>query len=172
MTPNQYQIEASRTECNQRESLRRMTGTHLADPLVPIRLTHACIGMTNEAAELTSLLQKWVYYGKSFTLDEIKAKVVDEGGDVLWHLCQAFTCLGIKLEDVMTANNAKLRARYPDKWSGERAADENRDREKEAKVQNPIHVVRDDPEADIPATDANAILNQFGPTAKFQDGDK
>lgn len=60
-------------------------------------------------------------------------RIRDEAGDMCWHLMQVLSSFGIKFQDVLDGNIAKLKARYPDAgWSAE--ACENRDREAEAKA--------------------------------------
>lgn len=143
MNPRAYQEAASRTECDQRKSSLRMRGlvvgahnspspeeTNGEEYLVPIRLNHALLGICAEGGELFSQFQKWIYYGKPLDRTNIK----EELGDVLWYVAEACNALGLDLGDVMTSNIAKLKARFPEKYTDERAADENRDRAAEAKA--------------------------------------
>lgn len=136
MNPTDYQNQASRTECVQANSLARMN-QNSPDPsekvpnshpsLSRIRLNHVVIGLAGEVGELASQIQKAVYYGKP--LD--KTNMIEELGDVMWYVALACNALGVDLGNVMTRNIEKLRARYPEKWSEENAAEENRDKAKE-----------------------------------------
>lgn len=145
MDTNEYQQLSQRTECDQRKARLRIMASvaprsveTLADQylsndpaMLPTRLIHACIGITKEGGELLSVLEKWLYFGKPFTMDELKQRYKDELGDVLWYVAEACNALGLDMGEVMLANVAKLKARYPEKFSEERAADENRNRQAE-----------------------------------------
>ena len=41
-------------------------------------------------------------------------KLIKEIGDVAWYIAEIATALGVTLEDVLTRNIEKLKARYPD----------------------------------------------------------
>ena len=92
---------------------------------------HAVIGMSGEVGELASAIEKWIWYGQLFD----KKNMCEELGDLLWYIAEACTALGdVSLETIMIANIRKLRVRYPEKYSDERALEENRDRKAEAKA--------------------------------------
>ena len=132
MNPSEYQAAAQRTECDQVKSRTRMFGvTPAVDGelpfLHPIRLNHAVVGMMGEVGEIAQLLEKYIYYGKP--LD--KVKIGEEIGDVLWYIAEACNALGLDLGRIMEANIAKLKARYPEKYTDELADRNNRNLEKE-----------------------------------------
>jgi len=141
MLPDVYQELASRTEAPQIKALKRIAHSfggfvsfdnindvpNSSDAVLQTRALHAAIGMSGEAGEFCSLLQKNIWYGKP--LDTTNAK--EELGDMMWYVALACNALGFSLEDVMRSNIAKLRARFPDKFTEKAAADENRDREAE-----------------------------------------
>ncbi len=129
MNPNEYQKLAQRTECDQEKS-RINYLTWQPDRLLPIRLNHAVIGMTGEVGELASTMQKWLHYGQP--LD--KVNVEEELGDLLWYVALACNALGVSMESVMEKNIAKLKKRYPDKYTEELAREENRNRESERRA--------------------------------------
>jgi len=143
---------SQRTECDQHKARLRINGV-LRDVatleataqaareskgaeawILPARLIHACMGITKEGGELLSVLEKWLYFGKAYTPEELKQKVKDEGGDVLWYLAELFNAVGLDMGEVMAANVSKLQARYPEKFTDHHAADENRNREAEAEA--------------------------------------
>lgn len=126
MNPNEYQKLAERTECNQNVSAMRFG----ENGLKAIRLNHAVIGINAEGGELATALQRWLYYGKP--LDETNIK--EELGDLFWYIAEACNALGFSMETIMEANIAKLRQRYPEKFSEVLAAEENRDRAAEARA--------------------------------------
>ena len=93
-----------------------------------IRLLHAGMGLATESAEFLDALKKAIYYGKK--LD--KVNLAEEMGDILWYCAIALDELGVSFEEVMEKNIAKLEARYPEKFTEEKA--ENRDLEAERKI--------------------------------------
>jgi NTP pyrophosphatase (non-canonical NTP hydrolase) len=94
-----------------------------------IRLNHSIIGLCGELGELAGTVERYVYYGQK-ELD--RNNIYEELGDCLWYIAQACNALGFKLEDVMASNIAKLKTRYPDKYTDEMAA--NRDTKAEQKA--------------------------------------
>lgn len=91
-------------------------------------LLHAAMGISTEANELLDNLKKTFYYGKPF--DEVNFK--EELGDALWYIGMICERMGWQMDDIMNTNIAKLRARYPEKFT-EHAA-QNRDLEKEREI--------------------------------------
>lgn len=81
------------------------------------RFLHAVLGLTTETGELTDLLKKWLFYGRRFSVDQ----VVEELGDLLWYTGILMDELGITPEEVMAANIAKLRERYPQSFDEDQA---------------------------------------------------
>ena len=85
------------------------------------RLIHACMGMQTETAEFTDALKKSIFYGK--TLDVVNLK--EEIGDLLWYLSIACDELGTTLEAEQDRVINKLKLRYPEKFTEDKAI--NRD---------------------------------------------
>lgn len=138
LTVTEYQRACLRTECDQEKSRYIISGCSVKiinGDLLPVRLIHAFTGITKEGGELLSVLEKWLYFGKPYTKEELRQKIKDELGDVFWYAAEACNAIGLDMGEVMSANVAKLRARYPDKFTEERAADENRNREAESIAQ-------------------------------------
>lgn len=129
MSPDQYQKLAERTECDQFQSYKRLVAA--TDPHVP-RTVHAVIGMSGEVGELSVAVERWIYYGQG--LD--RTNVIEELGDLLWYVAEMCNALDVSMEKVMELNIAKLRKRYPEKYTDEQAAEENRDRQAEREVLN------------------------------------
>lgn len=125
MNPNEYQNLAEQTECRGVK--------HVLDVLAgipqPIRLFHAALGLSTEVGEFNDMLKKWIYYQQE--LDQTNLE--EELGDILWYVALACNALEVSLEDVMEKNIAKLKARYPGKYTDFLAAEENRDRDAERK---------------------------------------
>lgn len=83
---------------------------------------HAVIGIATEAGELLELL-----------LDPekaTKAKLTDEGGDVLWYLALLFRTIGTTFDAAGERNIQKLAIRFPDKFEEYLAIDKDDDKEK------------------------------------------
>lgn len=93
-----------------------------------VRLLHAAMGLCTEAGEFLDMLKKHILYGKP--LDEVNLK--EELGDKLWYTALALDELKSTFGEVMEVNIAKLRARYPNKFTETDAI--NRDLDKERKI--------------------------------------
>lgn len=135
MNPNVYQVEASRTECDQDKAASRMESLLPVDPncpdslhLMPVRINHAVVGLAGEVGELAQLLERWVYYGQSLPIPDVEEEV----GDCLWYIALLCNAVGIPMERAMEGNLAKLKARFPHKFTEEAAA--NRDPTAERKA--------------------------------------
>jgi len=117
LTLNELQELSSRTLPT--EGKQHWFGLCLGTPSGPgydkrVDLVHAAFGMAGEAGEVVDLIKKSMYYGKPLDL----VKVKEEAGDLLWYiaapLCRA---LGCSLEELAAYNVAKLRKRYPEKYT-------------------------------------------------------
>lgn len=89
---------------------------------------HMAIGVSTEANELLDAYKKWFAYGKE--LDKIN--VSEEIFDCFWYLINLCRMLGIDPEKGMETNIAKLKTRYPNKFTEYNAL--NRNLEKERKI--------------------------------------
>lgn len=103
MKLSEYQREVERTT---------VTNIYAQESLIM-----ASMGLAGETGEVVDLLKKHLFHGHSLEKD----KVIKELGDVLWYLSALCNTLHISLEDVIEANVAKLRARYPDGFDIERS---------------------------------------------------
>lgn len=95
---------------------------------VEMDLLHASMGLVTEAGEFQDMLKKHVFYGKP--LDKVNLK--EEIGDLLWYCAIALEALDTDFQAVMQTNIDKLKARYPEKFTEEKA--ENRNLAKERKI--------------------------------------
>jgi NTP pyrophosphatase (non-canonical NTP hydrolase) len=93
-----------------------------------IDLIHAGLGISTETGELLDTIKKYIYYGKE--LDEVN--LIEEVGDIFWYLALFCKSLNVSFEEVMKKNIEKLEARYPEKFTEEKAI--NRDLDKERGV--------------------------------------
>lgn len=92
------------------------------------RLLHGAIGLCTEAGELQDALKKHLIYGKS--LDVVN--VLEEAQDCLWYLAVILHACGSSFEDAFERNIAKLHARFPDKFTEDKALNRDLDAEREA----------------------------------------
>lgn len=113
MNPTDYVEGALRTE----SSPDSFDQGNPALSMGKIRLLHATMGLCTESGELTDQLKKHLFYGKE--LDRVN--LIEEAGDLLWYLAILFDELNTSFEEVMSSNNAKLRSRYPNKFTPKRA---------------------------------------------------
>ncbi len=109
MSPHEYIQNALRTETKQ----YRFSTT---DEVTP-RIEHAVMGLVTEAGECMDALKKAKIYGKQ--LD--KVNLMEEAGDIMWYLAILADELGVSFEDMWEKNIAKLRVRFPEKYTNELA---------------------------------------------------
>ena len=105
MTPNEYQILAKRTECDQRKSVARVAPQVDIDAikteaeLVQIRLFHSTIGVGGEVGELRENIDgTWVGNMRDINLAE-------ELGDITWYLAQSCNALQIDMKGIFDKSN-------------------------------------------------------------------
>jgi NTP pyrophosphatase (non-canonical NTP hydrolase) len=122
MTPDEYVRAAVRTESD----------AQLPNDSLTVRMLHASLGMMTETGEVADLVKRWLYYGQG--LD--RERVGEELGDLLWYVALACDATGLSLQQVMDQNIKKLKARYPQRFTTERAAEEGRDKEGERGAMN------------------------------------
>lgn len=81
------------------------------------RLLIAALGLCGESGEVAENVKKALFQGHPLKKDALR----DELGDVLWYFVFLCETAGLTVEDVMEANVAKRRKRYPDGFSSERS---------------------------------------------------
>ena len=123
MNSKDYIENAVKTESINFKSMdERLSGDGLK------RLLHAGMGLSTEAGEFLDALKKHIFYGKE--LDRVN--LAEEMGDVFWYCAIVASELGINFEEVMDKNIEKLKARYGEKFSEEKA--DSRDLTKERDI--------------------------------------
>lgn len=141
MELNEYQRQAERTEADAEAPRLRITGLHQSETrsiFTNTRLIHAVMGMVTEVGELADVLKKHFFYGKP----PDGAHMDEEVGDLMWYVALYCNARGVKLTDILAANNRKLRTRYPEKFTEYDAL--NRDPDKEAAaLDNPCREIAD-----------------------------
>ncbi len=123
MTLNEYQIAALRTAGPIQISEIRENGQLLSVD----DLSHGLEGLVTETGELMDVLKKHRRYGKEIDWVNVKEEI----GDVAWYVAMLCRAAGVSLEEVCRLNIAKLEARFPNKFTNERAL--TRDLETERK---------------------------------------
>lgn len=97
------------------------------------RVMHGAMGAVTEAAEVMDMLKKHVIYRKPF--DPIN--LLEEVGDGQWYAAIMLHAVGFDFREAMERNADKLRARFGDKFTSERAL--QRDLAAERKTLEAVH---------------------------------
>lgn len=118
MNANQYQTEAMRTK-SPFDSLEAIAKNFP-------EIMHACFGAANETGEIFRNIKRASYGGKDLDLTNLD----EEFGDLLWFVALYCDGRGTTISDLMDKNIAKLKVRFPDKFTVDK--NENRDTEAEA----------------------------------------
>jgi NTP pyrophosphatase (non-canonical NTP hydrolase) len=82
---------------------------------------HMILGMVTEVGELADVYKKYLAYGKPIDIINVEEEV----GDLMWYIINFCTLNGFDLPTLLDLNIAKLRERYPDKFSSDRAINRN-----------------------------------------------
>ena len=109
----EYMEKASRTDAN--------LGGVMDD-------VHYVFGMLTEIGELADVFKKNIAYGKEIDWVNVKEEI----GDTLWYLANFCRKHDFDLEEILDTNIAKLEARYPERFTEEKAI--NRDLDKERTI--------------------------------------
>lgn len=90
-------------------------------------LVHCAIGASTEAGELLDAFKKHIYYKKELDI----VNVGEEIADMQWYLFNLCRLLDLDMEVLLENNIAKLKARYGEKFSEEKALNRDLDKERE-----------------------------------------
>ena len=90
------------------------------------RILHAAIGCVTESGEMLDALKKQMYYGRE--LDVVNVK--EEAADILWYLAILFDELGTDFETEQARVIAKLKQRFPEKFTEQDAFSRDLDAER------------------------------------------
>lgn len=71
------------------------------------------IGLCGESGEVAETVKKHVFHGVPLDRENLGSEL----GDVLWYLTHLAALIGMSLEEIASANVAKLRTRYPNGFS-------------------------------------------------------
>jgi NTP pyrophosphatase (non-canonical NTP hydrolase) len=92
-----------------------------ATALYPKRLNnleYPTLGLAGEAGEVANIVKKIQRDFKGEITDEIRAKLKDELGDVLWYISACADELGLALEEIARFNVEKLATRHKKNLQG------------------------------------------------------
>lgn len=108
------------------QHVRRTEATANADMIT--RFEHGVIGIATEAGELMDILKRRKFYGKA--LD--RTHILEEIGDIAFYLAMVCDACEIDLVEALEKNVAKLKARYPERFTEENALNRDLDAERKA----------------------------------------
>jgi len=91
---------------------------------VPQRVLTGAIGICSEGGELLDIVKKIIFQGKEPST-ELRMKIKNELGDVMWYVQQILIAMDWELNDVLAENTKKLSGRYPEGFDVEKS--ENRE---------------------------------------------
>lgn len=112
-----YINDALKTESGDFKAIKERLNNELM-----IRLLHGTIGLQTETAEFSDQLKKHLFYGKS--LDYLN--LLEELSDIFWYCAIIASSLGEEsFDNIMKANIAKLKARFPEKFNSDNALNRN-----------------------------------------------
>lgn len=100
------------------EYMKTIVGRAGSQPSEREWLILAALSLAGETGEVVDLLKKELYHNRPRDPE----RLLEECGDVLWSFTLLLHTLGFSYEQVVNANIAKLRQRYPDGFTFEDAA--------------------------------------------------
>jgi NTP pyrophosphatase (non-canonical NTP hydrolase) len=109
-----------------KEPLPESAAPPLAPGEIDASLLHAALGLATEAVEFLEAIAKPLRNGQP--LDTVN--LIEEMGDLEWYLALAHRTLGSTPETVRSINIAKLRKRFPDRFTENAAVERNLDAER------------------------------------------
>lgn len=115
MNLKEYSKEASRTDAPIDDNYNNLHAVHMV------------MGMVTEVGELQDVYKKHLAYGKP--IDEVNEK--EEIGDLMWYIINHCNNKGWDLEEILETNIKKLKARFPNKFTKEKAINRTLDVERE-----------------------------------------
>jgi NTP pyrophosphatase (non-canonical NTP hydrolase) len=116
-----YIKEVIKTNAGAKDPMRRLQNDKIIDIL------HGAIGLSTEAGELLDQIKKHVFYGRELDI----VNIIEELGDGLWYIGLILNQLDVSFEEVMKRNIEKLRTRYPEKFTEDKAVNRDLDKERE-----------------------------------------
>lgn len=107
----QLVVDAVRTEPDYIEACKR-----LKDPNI-VRLLHVAMGLATEAGEFVDALKRHIFYGTPVD----KINLIEELGDTSWYQRIGCSELDVAFMTMLSKNVDKLRKRFPEKFTEDKA---------------------------------------------------
>ncbi len=82
-------------------------------------LINGVMGLCGESGEAIDIVKKWLAQGHALDKQQLQKEL----GDIAWYLAETAYALDIPLEEILTENIAKLKARYPEGFDCHRSVD-------------------------------------------------
>lgn len=101
-------------------------------------LIHGIVGIITEGGELAERLLKifskdpYSKMNREMLDENDKVNLFEELGDVLWYVAIAAEAMGVTIDAIMTANIEKLKKRFPEKFTQEKAIERNIENEQKS----------------------------------------
>jgi len=124
MNAEEYVQAAIRTEHT--PNFIRLHGESDATNLIMSRCMHALLGMMTELGELADQFKKRIVYGRALDM----VNVVEELSDGDWYRALFADAIKVGFEQAWQINIAKLRKRFPDKFTQAQALTRDLDAER------------------------------------------
>ncbi len=116
MTGADYQYLAMRTnDGNSTERLNKALDGRMDYDMGGIVM--ATMGLSGEVGELNDMIKKWIFHKTDMDITHAKKEL----GDITWYVACMAHSFGWDLDEILQMNIDKLRTRYPDGFSIERA---------------------------------------------------
>lgn len=100
--------------------------SHAASIVKPDAI-HGIIGIATESGELVESVIKSLVNGKEID----RVNLSEEIGDVLWYVALLCNTFGLSIENIMQQNIDKLKLRFPEKFTEEKANDRDLELERQ-----------------------------------------
>ena len=122
MNNNEYAAAARKTDIGDYEPVYERLGatTNVA------MILHALMGVTTECGEMMDNLKKHLIYGKPLDMTNF----IEEDGDLRWYLALLEHAVNYTADEAQERNIAKLKARFPNKFTEFDALNRNLDAER------------------------------------------
>ena len=128
-----------------------------------IRIFHGIIGIITEAGELAEALGKAIETGTELDL----VNIAEELGDHQWYAAADLRAMGLTFEQIHRQNIAKLRLRFPDKFTEHDANNRDLAAERELLERKPLEQLFTEHEKEI-ASKAGGLASPRKPVVRIK----
>lgn len=78
---------------------------------------NASLGLSGEVGETTDMIKKWLFHEAELDMIHLEKEL----GDICWYLAMMCDSFGFNLDEILSMNINKLKARYPEGFDVKRA---------------------------------------------------